>query len=1536
MAVQYCNYDIKGTLAVSGTSTLSGTVTITEATSSPLLNIYNTSNGSGATIRFSDQTSPAQYGDITYVHSDGASYGSGNAFILTSNQTNVTILADGKLMYNEGVYLKPSTGTGAGTRKDNLWDSAYTKTNAFTTIGTNFTTIPNVSVVSYTRINADETVSLLSASQFRSAIGAGTGSGSGSVTSVGFSHAGNAFTTGGAPVTSNGTISITMAGTSSQYINGAGNLTTFPSIPQGDITNVSTTSPITGGGSSGSVTIAHANSGASAGSYTNASITVNATGHVTSASSGSDNQGVTSVATGNGISGGTITSTGTLTVGAGNGLSQSSTGLLMSGSYSGNYTNTGNFTVTGNTFLGNANGDYVHVNDKLYVGATDSGNAEFWFGEGTTGDVNYGARWYWDSGYTHQWFTVNSSTETLMMSYATNDTSKVQWFRNFDMNNKKITELATPTAAQDAANKSYVDAQIATIPSGLNFQGNWNASTNSPTLASGTGTPGFYYNVSVAGSTNLDGETDWQIGDWAVFVEAGATDKWEKIDNTSALTGTGVAGRVAYWDTTNNLTQDSDLTFNGSSLVVGGTVTAQTGNSVQWAEAYNNQITAISDSGSSTITLTLTQQDGGTLTTSFSNPQGTTTPSNTQTFTNKSGNISQWTNNSGYITSSSVGNGQIDGRTSGNGLSGSMDATANQSGNTTFTVTSNATTAATASTIAYRDSSADLNVRLLRANYANESTISGAIAFRNNNSSDNYTRYCSSPSAIRTFIGAVSSSGVTSVATSGSVNGLTLTGGTITSTGTITLGGTLSINNGDWSGTDLSVANGGTGASTASGARTNLGVVNDTGTPAILSNGSVPSLNSGITATEVRNLIGAGTSSSSGVTSVSSSTTSQLTVSQSSPAPALSIVTAAVANGGTALATGDQIYDATSARLTSYLNLAGGTMSGTIVSTATTALEMDGAASAQGLLMRADSSSTYPVFLRSLNPSSGGETSAWLFKEESTPWGIWHNNPVNSFDITRAGNNLGIANDVGGQTNSVMIRLNSTDGSGTFAGSLSAPSVRVGGSGYGLLTADNNRNLKFQGASSSDAGFTGYASTGAHLWQLYGSGGSDYGFLNANWGAWDLRKTKGSKLYMNNQSTYYAEHNNTSYFNILTLQGNLTVNSNIIFENNNQALEVQGSDNLLVKVKAGNTVMTFDGGNIKTVANQNFEFDAGLIDVNGSTGSAGQLLSSTGTTVDWIDAPSGGGANGTTAEGTGSNANYFSKLATFTIASSSSFADLRAAFTIIGEETSNSAYAEISIMMRKGASSATSLDAINIAVLNNVTNGDIDSQISSDNFYLKYTSGATMAVDLYMKKNNTFGQFDIIETASNFDDWVTTYYTNSAWISALPSTTYTIQTKVTSGTFITGNPRMRHEYFLPFPGAPCPPFCSPVAPFPNWFPMGIGGPGNLTEKTSTVPSNFEYWQFQMPTDGVLQQITITNITRSFTNMRFRIFDQGTAGTTYPGTEIFTGTTFSAAQNVMATVPVNEIMEGGRVYAMSLDLNSNASPNIFRVACMYAN
>ena len=179
--------------------------------------------------------------------------------------------------------------------------------------------------------------------------------------------------------------------------------------------------------------------------------------------------------------------------------------------------------------------------------------------------------------------------------------------------------LATGAQIQTAIN-----AAIATVPSGLSFQGNWNANTNNPSLSSGSGTVGHYYIVSVAGSTNLDGITDWKVGDWAVFVEAGATDTWDKIDNTSVLDGAGAANRVAYWSGATTLASDSGMTWNanGNHLTVTGNMIASGGNSGEWNSAYDNMITGFSDSGSSTVTLTLTQQDGGTLSTSFAVPQG--------------------------------------------------------------------------------------------------------------------------------------------------------------------------------------------------------------------------------------------------------------------------------------------------------------------------------------------------------------------------------------------------------------------------------------------------------------------------------------------------------------------------------------------------------------------------------------------------------------------------------------------------------------------------------------------------------------------------------------------------------------------------------------------------------------------------------------------------------------------------------------------------------------------------------------------------
>jgi hypothetical protein len=64
----------------------------------------------------------------------------------------------------------------------------------------------------------------------------------------------------------------------------------------------------------------------------------------------------------------------------------------------------------------------------------------------------------------------------------------------------------------------------------------------------------------------------------------------------------------------------------------------------------------------------------------------------------------------------------------------------------------NSAQASTVSTVAVRDASGDIVVRLVRSEFANEATISGAMAFRVNNSTDNFVRFCSDTPAIRTFL----------------------------------------------------------------------------------------------------------------------------------------------------------------------------------------------------------------------------------------------------------------------------------------------------------------------------------------------------------------------------------------------------------------------------------------------------------------------------------------------------------------------------------------------------------------------------------------------------------------------------------------------------------------------------------------------------------------------------------------------------------------------------------------------------------------
>jgi len=133
-------------------------------------------------------------------------------------------------------------------------------------------------------------------------------------------------------------------------------------------------------------------------------------------------------------------------------------------------------------------------------------------------------------------------------------------------------------AATDSILQAFgkVQNQISGMVGGVTYQGTWNASTNTPTLTSSVGTKGYYYIVDVAGSTNLNGITDWKVGDWAIF--NGST--WDKVDNTDAVSSVnGFTGAVSL--TTSNILEGTNLYYLDSRARLALSFTAGSG-------AYNN------------------------------------------------------------------------------------------------------------------------------------------------------------------------------------------------------------------------------------------------------------------------------------------------------------------------------------------------------------------------------------------------------------------------------------------------------------------------------------------------------------------------------------------------------------------------------------------------------------------------------------------------------------------------------------------------------------------------------------------------------------------------------------------------------------------------------------------------------------------------------------------------------------------------------------------------------------------------------------
>jgi hypothetical protein len=101
--------------------------------------------------------------------------------------------------------------------------------------------------------------------------------------------------------------------------------------------------------------------------------------------------------------------------------------------------------------------------------------------------------------------------------------------------NPSLIYLVLDTKVYYTWNGSAYVSVNSTVPSGAltNNLGNWNATTNSPTITGGTGTAGDFYIVSVAGTTAIDGISKWEIGDYIWFDDSTST--WRKIDNQSTV-----------------------------------------------------------------------------------------------------------------------------------------------------------------------------------------------------------------------------------------------------------------------------------------------------------------------------------------------------------------------------------------------------------------------------------------------------------------------------------------------------------------------------------------------------------------------------------------------------------------------------------------------------------------------------------------------------------------------------------------------------------------------------------------------------------------------------------------------------------------------------------------------------------------------------------------------------------------------------------------------------------------------------------------
>jgi hypothetical protein len=466
----------------------------------------------------------------------------------------------------------------------------------------------------------------------------------GTVTSVAVSRSGDALAITGSPVTTSGTINIGFAGTSGEYINGAGNRTTFPTL----LSSVGLSMP-------------------SAFNVANSPLTANGTIAVTGAGNATQyvrGDGQLATLPTNGGGGGASVSyylNGSINQGTIGGVTyyeMNKTPIIDAGT---DFTRSSNGYIA--SFLTDANDPALlnipagNFNFETYFEASSGG-----------GSPTFYIELYKYDGTTFTLIASNSGSPKLI-----NDGTNIEAYfsalavpqTTLTLTDRLAIRIYVTTAGRTITlhtENGHLCQVITTFTTGLTALNGLTAQVQY--LA--TGTSGTDFNISSATAThtfNLPTASATNRGalasaDWTTFNNkqnalngtgfvkiSGTTISYDNstyylASNPNAyipLTALSAGAGISYNNTTgviaSTITQYTDanaraaisetvtgLDYNNTTGVLSltsGYVIPTTTNETNWNAAYNDKINSAAVTGTTTKTLTLTQQDGGTITASW-------------------------------------------------------------------------------------------------------------------------------------------------------------------------------------------------------------------------------------------------------------------------------------------------------------------------------------------------------------------------------------------------------------------------------------------------------------------------------------------------------------------------------------------------------------------------------------------------------------------------------------------------------------------------------------------------------------------------------------------------------------------------------------------------------------------------------------------------------------------------------------------------------------------------------------------------------